>query len=252
MKLAGKVAVITGGNSGIGLGIAQVFKEEGARGAIVGRNPETLAAAAQQLGDDFLALPGDVTQLPDLARVFQATVDKFGKLDALVVNAGGAIGAGMSATVEDATEDDFQRAIDLNLKSVLFTVQQALPHLRDGASVVLVASNSAHRALAGLTIYSAAKAGVLSFARSFSQTLLPRRIRVNVLSPGATDTPAFDKFGLSPQEVVQAKAGFAATIPLGRMAQPREMGRVAAFLASDDSSFLLGTEVLADGGSLNL
>jgi NAD(P)-dependent dehydrogenase (short-subunit alcohol dehydrogenase family) len=252
MKLAGKIAVITGGNSGIGLGIAKVFREEGARGAIVGRNPETLAAAAQQLGDDFLALQGDVTQLADLERVFQATADKFGKLDVLIVNAGGAIGAGMSATVEDATEDDFQRAIDLNLKSVLFTVQKALPHLRDGASVVLVASHSAHRALPGLTIYSAAKAGVVSLARSFSQTLLARRIRVNVLSPGPTDTPAFDKFGLSAEEVVQAKAGFVNTVPIRRIGQPREMGRIAAFLASDDSSYLLGTEVLADGGAINL
>jgi NAD(P)-dependent dehydrogenase (short-subunit alcohol dehydrogenase family) len=131
-------------------------------------------------------------------------------------------------------------------------VQKALPHLHDGASVVLVASNSAHRAFAGLTIYSAAKAGVISFARSFSQTLLPRRIRVNVLSPGTVDTPAFDKFGLSAAAVVEVKAGFANTIPLRRTGEPREMGRVAAFLASDDSSFLLGTEVLADGGSLNL
>lgn len=252
MKLQGKIAVITGGNSGIGLGIAQEFKQEGAKGAIVGRNPETLAVAAQQLGDDFLALKGDVTQLADLEHVFQTTAAKFGKLDVLVVNAGGAIGTGTVASVVSATEMDFQQAMDLNLKSVFFTVQQALPYLNDGSSIVLVSSNSAHRAFAGLSIYSAAKAGVISFARSFSLDLLARKIRVNVLSPGTIDTPVFDKFGLPAEVAAQAKATFIETIPLGRIGQPREMGRVAVFLASEDSSFLLGTEVLADGGSINL
>lgn len=252
MRLASKVVVVTGGNSGIGLGIAQEFKKEGARGAIVGRNQQTLDAAARQLGDGFLALQGDVTQLADLERVFQATTDKFGLLDALVVNAGGAIGAGTVASVATATEADFQRAIDLNLKSVFFTVQKALPYLRDGSSIVLVASNAAHKAYAGLTIYAAAKAGVLSFARSFSLDLLPRRIRVNVLSPGTVDTPVFDKFGLPAEAAAQTKAAIVAAIPLGRIGQPREMGRVAVFLASDDSSFMLGNEVLADGGSISL
>lgn len=252
MKLQGKIAVITGGNSGIGFGIAQEFKQEGAKGAIVGRNQATLEASAQQLGADFLALQGDVTQLADLERVFKATADKFGKIDALVVNAGGAIGEGTVASVATATETDFQQSIDLNLKSVFFTVQKALPYLNDGASIVLVSSNSAHRAFPGLTIYSAAKAGVISFARSFSMDLKARNIRVNVLSPGTIDTPVFDKFGLSAEVAAQAKAEFVKTIPLQRIGQPREMGRVAVFLASDDSSFLLGTEVLADGGSINL
>ena len=252
MKLQGKVAVITGGNSGIGFGIAQEFKKEGAKGAIIGRNQETLDAAAQELGDDFIALKGDVTQLADLERVFQAVADKFGNIDTLVVNAGGAIGTGTVASVATATEADFQQAIDLNLKSVFFTVQKALPYLNDGASIVLVSSNSAHKAFAGLTIYSAAKAGVISFARSFSKDLLDRQIRVNVLSPGTIDTPVFGKFGLPADVAVQAKADFVETIPLKRIGQPREMGRVAVFLASEDSSFLLGNEVLADGGSINL
>jgi len=252
MKLQGKVAVITGGNSGIGFGIAQEFKKEGAKGAIVGRNQETLDAASRELGDDFLALKGDVTQLADLERVFQAVADKFGKLDTLVVNAGGAIGTGTAVSVATATEDEFQRAIDLNLKSVFFTVQKALPHMNDGASIVLISSNSAHRAFSGLTVYSAAKAGVISFARSFSMDLLARNIRVNVLSPGTIDTPVFDKFGLPTEVAAQAKAEFVETIPLKRIGQPSEMGRVAVFLASEDSSFMLGTEVLADGGSINL
>ena len=252
MKLQGKVAVITGGNSGIGFGIAQAFVQEGARGAIVGRNPDTLAQAAQQLGDQFIALQGDVTQLADLARVFQATADRFGPLDALVVNAGGAVAKSSQDSVATATEADYQQAMDLNLKSVFFTVQQALPYLRDGASIVLVASMAAHRAFPGMTVYGAAKAGVLAFARSFSQDLLARRIRVNVLTPGAVDTPVFGRFGTPAAAIDQAKAGLAGLTPLGRIAQPREMGRVAVFLASDDSSFLLGTEVLADGGVINL
>ncbi|MGI4873770.1 MAG: SDR family oxidoreductase [Janthinobacterium lividum] len=249
MKLQGKVAVITGGNSGIGFGIAQEFKKEGARGAIIGRNRETLDASAQELGDDFIALQGDVTQLADLERIFQAVADRFGKLDTLVVSAGGAIGEGTAASVASATEDDFQRAVDLNLKSVFFTVQKALPHMNDGSSIVLVASNSAHQGSAGLSAYSAAKAGVISFARSFSLDLLERNIRVNVLSPGSTDTPVFGKFGLPAEVAAQVKAGFVESIPLKRIGQPREMGRVAVFLASEDSSFMLGSEVLADGGS---
>ncbi len=252
MRLQGKVALITGGNSGIGLGIAQEFKAEGARGAIVGRNQATLDAAAQQLGSDFIALQGDVTHLADLERIFQATADKFGKLDTLVVNAGGAVEKGNFVSVANATEEDFQQLIDLNLKSVFFTVQKALPYLNDGASIVLVASNSAHKAAPGLTVYAAAKAGVLSFARSFSQDLLDRRIRVNALSPGTIDTPVFDKLGLPAEAVAQAKANLAGLAPLKRNGQPREMGRAAVFLASDDSSFMLGAEVLADGGVINL
>jgi NAD(P)-dependent dehydrogenase (short-subunit alcohol dehydrogenase family) len=252
MQLQGKVAVITGGNSGIGFGIAQEFKQEGARGAIVGRNQETLAAAVQELGDDFIALQGDVTQLADLERVFQAAADRFGKLDILVVNAGGAVGPSMLSSVVNATEAEFQQSMDLNLKSVFFTVQKALPHLNDGASIVLVGSIGAHKAVPGLGIYGAAKAAVLSFARSFSQDLLARQIRVNVFSPGTIDTPVFDKFGWPAGQAQQAKVEIAKQIPLQRIGQPREMGRVAVFLASEASSFLLGAEVLADGGVLNM
>lgn len=252
MRLQGKVAVITGGNSGIGLGIAQEFKKEGAKGAIVGRNPATLAAAAQQLGPDFLTLQGDVTQLAELERVFAAVAARFGKLDVLVVNAGGAVEKGNFVSVASATEEDFQQLVDLNLKSVFFTVQKALPYLNDGASIVLVASNSAHRASPGLTVYAAAKAGVLSFARSFSQDLLDRRIRVNALSPGTIDTPVFDRLGLPAEAVAQVKGNLAGLAPLKRNGLPSEMGRAAVFLASDDSSFMLGAEVLADGGVINL
>ena len=252
MKLQGKVAVITGGNSGIGFGIAQAFKEAGARGAIIGRNQATLDAAAAQLGGDFLALQGDVTRLADLERVFQTAADTFGKLDVLVVNAGGAVAKGNFVSVATATEEEFQLLLDLNLKSVFFTVQKALPHLNDGAAIVLVGSSSAHRAAPGLTVYGAAKAGVVAFARSFSQDLLARKIRVNVLSPGTIDTPVYDKLGLPAEAVAQAKAGLAVLAPLQRNGLPSELGGAAVFLASADSSFMLGAEVLVDGGVINL
>jgi len=252
MKLSGKVAVITGGNSGIGFGIAQAFKKEGARGAIIGRNQATLDASAQQLGGDFIALKGDVTQLADLERMFQAVAAKFGKLDVLVVNAGGAVEKGNFVSVANATEEDFDQLVDLNLKSVFFTVQKALPYLNDGASIVLIGSSSAHKAAPGLTIYAAAKAGVVSFARSFAQDLLDRKIRVNVLSPGTFETPVYDRLGLPPEVVAQTKANLAELAPLKRNGQPSELGGAAVFLASDDSSFMLGTEVLVDGGLLNL
>jgi len=252
MKLQGKVAVITGGNSGIGFGIAQEFQKEGAKGAIIGRNQATLDASVQQLGGDFIALKGDVTQLADLEQVFQTVTAKFGKLDVLVVNAGGAVEKGNFVSVASATEEDFDQLIDLNLKSVFFTVQKALPYLNEGASIVLVASSSAHKAAPGLTIYAAAKAGVLSFARSFAQDLLERKIRVNALSPGTIDTPVYDKLGLPAEAVAQVKANMAEQTPLKRNGQPSEMGRAAVFLASDDSSFMLGAEVLADGGVINL
>jgi NAD(P)-dependent dehydrogenase (short-subunit alcohol dehydrogenase family) len=252
MKLQGKIAVITGGNSGIGFGIAQEFQKEGARGAIVGRNQATLDASAQQLGGDFIALKGDVTQTADLKRVFQTVADTFGKLDVLVVNAGGAAGKDDFGSVVSITEEVFEGAINLNFKSVFFTVQQALPYMNDGASIVLVASSAAHRAVPGLTVYAAAKAGVLSFARSFSLDLLDRNIRVNALSPGTIDTPALDRLGLPAEAIAQMKAGLVETTPIKRVGQPSEMGRAAVFLASDDSSFLVGTEILADGGFINL
>jgi NAD(P)-dependent dehydrogenase (short-subunit alcohol dehydrogenase family) len=252
MKLEGKVVVITGGNSGIGFSIAKEFKIEGARGAIIGRNQVTLDSSVQELGDEFIGLHGDVTQLADLERIFQTVADKFGKIDTLVVNAGGAVGPGTLGSVVDASEEAFQRITDLNFKSVFFTVQKALPHMNDGASIVLLSSAGAHRAVPGQTVYAATKAGVLSFARSFAQDLLPRKIRVNALSPGAIETPALDNIGLPADIVAQLKAGFKDISPLKRSGQPREMARVAVFLASDDSSFVLGTEVLADGGYLNL
>ncbi len=242
-RLKNKVAVITGGNSGIGFGIAQAFKNEGVKGTIVGRNQETLASAAAQLGDDFIAMNADVTNLADLERVFAETARKFGKIDVLVANAG----AGTTGTVADTSEADYDKLMDLNLKSVYFTVNKALPFMNDGGSIILIGSNAAHRAYPSFGLYGAAKAAVIFLAKAFSNDLLDRKIRANVITPGTTDTPAFDKF--VPAEQIEAvKQHFAGVMPIGRIGQPSDIGKTAVFLASDDSSFMLGAELLVDGG----
>ena len=242
-KLTSKVAVITGGNSGIGLGIAQEFKNEGAVGAIVGRNQETLASAAAQLGDTFIAINADVTNLTDLERVFKETAEKFGKIDVVVANAGG----GTIGTVADMGEADYDKAMDLNLKSVYFTVQKALPYMNDGGSIILIGSNAAHRAYSSFSLYGAAKAAVIYLAKGFSSDLLDRKIRANVITPGTTDTPAFDKF-VPAEQLDAVKKHYAGVMPIGRIGQPLDIGKTAVFLASDDSSFMLGAELLVDGG----
>ncbi len=242
-KLINKVAVITGGNSGIGLGIALEFKNEGAKGAIVGRNQKTLDNALAQLGDNFIAINADVTNTADLERVFAATAEKFGKVDVVVANAGG----GVVGTVSDLGEADYDKAMNLNLKSVYFTVHKALPYMNDGGSIVLIGSNAAHRAYPNFTLYGAAKAAVIFFAKAFSSDLLGRKIRANVITPGTTDTPAFEKF--VPLEQIEAiKTHFASEMPIGRIGQPSDIGKTAVFLASDDSSFILGAEIVVDGG----
>jgi NAD(P)-dependent dehydrogenase (short-subunit alcohol dehydrogenase family) len=242
-RIKNKVTVITGGNSGIGFGIAQAFKNEGVKGTIVGRNKETLATSAAQLGDGFIAINADVTNLVDLERVFAATAEKFGKIDVIVANAG----AGTTGTVADTSEADYDRLLDLNLKSVYFTVNKALPYMNDGGSIILIGSNAAHRAYPSFGLYGAAKAAVIFLAKAFSNDLLDRNIRVNVITPGTTDTPAFDKF--VPAEQIEAvKQHFAGVMPIGRIGQPSDIGKTAVFLASDDSSFMLGAELLVDGG----
>lgn len=242
-KLKNKVTVITGGNSGIGFGIAQEFKNEGAKGVIVGRNQKTLDSSVAQLGDNFIGINADVTNIADLERVFAATAEKFGKIDVIVANAGG----GAVGTVADLGEADYDKTMDLNLKSVYFTVHKALPYMNDGSSIILIGSNAAHRAYPSFGLYGAAKAAVIFFAKAFSNDLLGRKIRANVITPGTTDTPAFEKF--VPAEQIEAlKNHFASEMPIGRIGKPSDVGKTAVFLASDDSSFMLGAELLVDGG----
>ena len=252
MKLSGKIAVITGGNSGIGFGIARRLADEGARGIIIGRNQKTLADASRKLDGVFLPIQCDVTRVENLESAFKDTEDQFGGIDILVVNAGGAVGPGTVQPFADVAEASFDAMTDLNLKSTFFTVQKALPHLNDGASIILVSSIAAHKAFPGMSVYAAAKAGVRSLARTLSAELMERRIRVNVLSPGTIDTPVFDKMCFTDTEVSDMKTGFADIIPMRRTGTADEMGGVAVFLASPDSSFVVGEEILADGGVVNL
>ena len=247
MKLKNKVAVITGGNSGIGFGIAKALRNEGAIGAITGRNQATLDSSVKELGPGFIGIKGDVNSLNDLEQVFRKTTETFGRIDTLVVNAGGIVDGSPMLGIADVTEEHYDQYMALNLKSSYFTVQKGLPYLNDGASIILIGSSAAHRAAPGMTIYSAAKAAVISLAKGLSLDLLHRRIRVNALSPGSVDTPVFGK--IVPEEQVAAlKERWKDIIPIGRQGQPEEIGKTAAFLASDDSAFIVGTEILADGG----
>ena len=243
--------MITGGNSGIGFGIAEALRNEGAVGVITGRNQTTLDNSAKELGDGFIGIKGDVTNLDDLENVFKVTVLKFGKIDTLVVNAGGVVDGVPMTGIDDVTEENYDLYMDLNLKSTYFTVKKSLPYLNDGASVILIGSSAAHRAVPGMTIYGAAKAAVISLAKGLSLDLLSRRIRVNALSPGSIDTPVFGK--IVPQEQVDAvKKIWIGITPVGRQGLPSDIGKTAAFLASDDSAFIVGTEILSDGGLTNL
>jgi NAD(P)-dependent dehydrogenase (short-subunit alcohol dehydrogenase family) len=250
MPLDGKVAVITGGNSGIGLATAREFRANGANVVIFGRNRQTLDQAAASLGSDVLSVQGDVRNLADLGCLFEQAGKRFGKIDILVANAGIA----KFAPVDALPEDLFDELCDILFKGVFFTVQKALPYLRDGASVILVGSADADKqGRVGTSIYTAAKAAVRSLARSLSVELLSRRIRVNVLSPGMTETPIITREGglpgTSPEEIA---AIITKTIPLRRRGTPEEMAKAMLFLASDDSSYCLGSELLVDGGFTQL
>ena len=250
MKLNNKVAVVTGGNSGIGLAIAREFKSNGAKVVIFGRSQRKLDQAVQTLCEDVLAVQGDVRNLPDLEHLFEQTAKAFGKVDVLVANAGIA----KFAPVESMPEELFDELSDILFKGLFFTVQKALPRLRDGASIILLGSADSDKlGRIGTSIYSAAKAAVRSLARSMAVELLPRRIRVNVLSPGMTDTPIISREGGPPgMTPEQLAAVITSTIPLGRRGTPEEMAKAALFLASDDSSYCLGSEIVVDGGMTQL
>jgi NAD(P)-dependent dehydrogenase (short-subunit alcohol dehydrogenase family) len=250
MKLANKIAVITGGNSGIGLATAREFIANGAKVAIFGRDRRTLDHAIVSLGSDVLAVQGDVRKLDDLARLFAEASQRFGKIDILVANAGIA----KFAPIESLSEALFDELSDIMFKGTFFTVQKALPYLRDGASVILVGSADADKlGRVGTSIYSAAKAAVRELARAMAVELLPRHIRVNVMSPGMTDTPIITREGGMPGTTPeQLAAMITKTIPLRRRGRPEEMAKAMLFLASDDSSYCLGSELMADGGLTQL
>ena len=249
MRLKDKVAVVTGGSSGMGRAIALAFAGEGARVAISGRNQSALEAVRDELGGDALAVQSDVTSVPDLDRLYAAVTDHFGSgIDVLVANAG----VGKLAPIEALDEETFDWMSGINFKGVFFTVRQAVPHLNEGASVILISSNIQRLGVPGYSVYCATKAAVRSLARSFSAELLPQGVRVNALSPGGTETPFFDNVGLTPEELAAFGKFMTERIPMHRFGQPEEMAHAAVYLASDESSFMAGSELTLDGGHADI
>jgi NAD(P)-dependent dehydrogenase (short-subunit alcohol dehydrogenase family) len=239
-KLADKVAVVTGGSTGIGLGIAKRFAVEGARVFITGRRPAELDKAVTSIGGNATALQGDASDLADLDRIFAQVQAQAGRIHVLAANAGfyefGALA--------EITEEHFDKTFNTNVRGLLFTVQKALPLLSEGASVILTGSMVSIKGFAACSVYNASKAAVRSFARTWIVDLKGRGIRVNVLSPGYTDTPRVAQFMTD-----DVKAAAAASVPLGRLGMPDDLGKAAVFLASDDSAYVTGIELLVDGGT---
>ena len=243
-KLEGKVALITGGNSGIGLATAKQFVNEGAYVFITGRREAELAAAKKQIGKNVTAIQGDVSNLDDLDRLFAQIKKEKGKIDIVFANAGVA----RYAPIGTITEDFFDSIFDINVKGVLFTVQKALPLLRDGGSIILNASIVGSKGLSSNSVYSATKAAVRSFARTWTTDLKDRRIRVNAISPGPIDTPGLSELLASSETGEQRKKMISNTVPLGRFGAPEEIAKAVVFLASDDASYITGIELFVDGG----
>ena len=243
-KLDGKIALITGGNSGIGLATAKRFVSEGAYVFITGRRDAELAAAIKEIGKNVTGVRGDVSNLADLDRLFAQIKREKSKLDIVFANAGIA----KYAPVGAITEELFDSIFDINVKGVLFTVQKALPLLADGASIVLNASIVGSKGLPANSVYSATKAAVRSFARTWTTDLKSRHIRVNVVSPGPIDTPGLRELLASSETGQQRSNSISTTVPLGRLGTPDEIAKAVVFLASDDSSYVTGAELFVDGG----
>ncbi|MGO9935931.1 MAG: SDR family oxidoreductase [Steroidobacteraceae bacterium] len=241
-RYTGKVALITGGNSGIGLATAKRLKEEGATVVISGRDAKTLNAAAAEFG--FTAIRADVARLPEIEKMYREAVEKVGKIDVLFANAG----IYKASPVAETTEAFFDESVDINFKGLFFTVQKALPYLNDGAAIILNSSTVTRKGWAGIAVYSATKAAVRSLARSFSAELLSRGIRVNTVSPGVTFTPIFGRLGLSAAELGATAAGLLKMVPIGRFASAEDIAAGVAFLGSSDAAYVIGGELTIDGG----
>jgi NAD(P)-dependent dehydrogenase (short-subunit alcohol dehydrogenase family) len=243
-SLEGKIALITGGSSGIGLATAQRFVKEGATVYIVGRRQRELDEAVALIGPNATAVRGDASSTSDLDRIFEVISTEHSRLDILVTS------AGLIELLEfgSITEESFDKIFNLNARGTLFAAQKALPLMRDGGSIVLVGSIAAYKGIPGYTAYSGSKATLRSYARTWAQEFKDRGIRVNTVSPGPIDTPIIDGQADTKEGADRIRASFAATIPLGRMGRPEELAAAVLFLASDESSFITGTELSVDGG----
>lgn len=243
-KLSGKIAVITGGSSGIGLATAQTFIKEGAKVVITGRKQETIDAALAVLGEKAIGVRGDVANLADLDKLFAEVKEKFGAIDVLFVNAGVAF----FAPLEASSEEFYDQIMNVNIKGAYFTVQKALPLLRDGASIILTTSVVNQIGMENTSVYSATKAALRSLARTLSAELVGRGIRVNAVSPGPIETPIFSKTGLPPEALDEFGSTIIQQVPMKRMGKADEVANAVLFLASEDSSFILGEEIVVGGG----
>ena len=244
-KLEGKVAVITGGNSGIGLATAQRFVSDGAYVFITGRRQSELDSAVKQIGkNNTTGVQGDVSNVADLDRLYATVKKQKGRIDILFANAG----VGELVPLEAITEAHFDKTFGINVKGLLFTVQKALPLFQDGGSIILNASIAASKGVEASSVYSATKAAIRSFARTWTVDLKHRKIRVNAISPGPIDTPGFSGLVQTAEQLEQLKTSQVVAVPLGRMGSPDEVAKVVLFLASYDSSYVTGIELFVDGG----
>lgn len=243
-----KVVVVTGGTSGIGLATAQAFVDEGASVFITGRRQEALDAAVRRIGGRITGVRGDMANLADIDRLYDAVQQKHAQIDVVFANAGG----GSFAPLGAITEAHYQGIFDTNVKGVLFTVQKALPLLRDGAAIVLTGSTTGSSGTPAFSVYSATKAAVRNFARNWILDLKDRRIRVNTISPGVTETAGLDELFGGGDQAAATKDYLAGQIPAGRVGRPEEIAQAVLFLASDAASFVNGVELFADGGQVQI
>jgi NAD(P)-dependent dehydrogenase (short-subunit alcohol dehydrogenase family) len=248
-KLAGKVALITGGSSGLGLATAHRFASEGAQVFLTGRRQEELDRAVTQVGHGAVGVRGDISNMADLDRLYEVIKNQAGRLDVLFANAGG----GEFAPLGQITEAHFDKWFGINVRGTLFTVQKALPFMPEGASIILNGSMVSRKGLPAFGVYAATKAALRSFARTWSVDLRERKIRVNVVAPGTVVTPAYkNELGMTDDQIKQFVAQAAATTPLGRAGAPDEIAKAVVFLASDDSSYVTGSELFVDGGAAQI
>lgn len=243
-KLEGKVAIVTGGTVGIGFATAKRFIAEGAHVYITGRRQAELDAAVKELGTSATGVQGDIAKLADIDKLYAKVKEQHGSIDVIFCNAGG----GTLAPFGTITEEQFDKEFNMNVKGLLFTVQKALPLLKDGSSIILNASITASKGQPAFSVYSATKAAVRSFARTWTVDLKERRIRVNAVSPGPIETPGLTGLAGSDAQTRQLKADLAASTPMGRLGQADEVAKAVVFLASDDSSYVTGIELFVDGG----
>ena len=247
-RFQGKVAVVTGGNSGIGLGVAKAYAREGAQVAITGRNEKTLAAAAKEIGDGTLAIQSDAGKVADIEAAMNKIKERFGRIDALFVNAG----VGKFVPFENITEAFFDETVNINLKGVLFTVQKAIPLMSKCSAIVLNASINAHLGMPGTTVYGATKAAVINMAKTLSADLLEKGIRVNAISPGPITSALLARDGITQEKLRETNDWIQSQVPIKRFGTPEEIASAVLYLTAPESSFILGAELIIDGGMATL